>query len=367
IIQSSSTTVAITLAAIHSGLLDFPTGAAVVIGSEVGTTMKVLLWGIQGSPDKKRVGWGTFIYNIFTAIFAFFLLDWIIQFITQFLPYNDPLIRLVFFQSFINVLSILLFLPLLPFLSKWLEGKFKDGEEQHGSYISPNLPTVPLLAVDALKREAQNMLEKVLHYIGKVLDRGQSGPKGRVGSIRSLSAIERELQITYQRIKHTEGDLLEYYTHLPLNQFSKNESGMLLNYVHAVRHCVYSAKAIKDILHNLDEFDNSENDLVHGAGLVIRRDWLSFESQFKKLLGKTPDESMEADVVELLVQVRGYERKQKSRLLERLKADQINEMETSTLMNVNREIMSCKKSLIKAFMDIHNQFLSLDDDIELMD
>ncbi|HQD13774.1 MAG TPA: Na/Pi symporter, partial [Chitinophagales bacterium] len=71
IIQSSSATMAIALTAIYSGILSFPTAAALVIGSEVGTTMKILFWGVQGSVEKKRVAWGNFYYNIFTSVFAF--------------------------------------------------------------------------------------------------------------------------------------------------------------------------------------------------------------------------------------------------------------------------------------------------------
>src|SRR5690606_27004070 len=42
IIQSSSATVAITLTAVYANVLTLPLAAAVVVGSEVGTTMKVL-------------------------------------------------------------------------------------------------------------------------------------------------------------------------------------------------------------------------------------------------------------------------------------------------------------------------------------
>ena len=44
IIQASSATIAITLTALYTNILDFPSAIAIVIGSEVGTTIKILLW-----------------------------------------------------------------------------------------------------------------------------------------------------------------------------------------------------------------------------------------------------------------------------------------------------------------------------------
>ena len=54
IIQSSSATMAIALTTLHSGLIPLEHAAAMVIGSELGTGVKIILGAVGGIPDKKR-------------------------------------------------------------------------------------------------------------------------------------------------------------------------------------------------------------------------------------------------------------------------------------------------------------------------
>jgi len=164
IIQSSSATIAITLTAVYADVLTFQSAAAIVIGAEVGTTIKILLWGMRGSVDKKRVAWGNFMYNIFTASIALIFLHWIIYFIENTIGIKDPLIGLVFFQTAINIVSIILFIPFLNIFSKWLERKIISNGTNSNSYISKNLPILPLLAVDALRDETENLYRKTLLF-----------------------------------------------------------------------------------------------------------------------------------------------------------------------------------------------------------
>jgi phosphate:Na+ symporter len=161
IIQSSSATIAITLTAIYVGALTLPAAAAVVIGSEVGTTIKILLWGMTGSADKKRVAWGNFIYNIFTSVVAFLGLDWVLYFIKHIAGVTDPLVSLVFFQSSVNIISIILFVPFLTGFSNWLEKTFRSHdvfERKHKSEL------LPLLVIEQMCKEVLLLLNQVRYF-----------------------------------------------------------------------------------------------------------------------------------------------------------------------------------------------------------
>lgn len=54
LVQSSSVTMALTLTALHTGAVTFPIAAVIVLGSETGTTIKLLLSGIGGTASKKE-------------------------------------------------------------------------------------------------------------------------------------------------------------------------------------------------------------------------------------------------------------------------------------------------------------------------
>lgn len=353
IIQSSAATVALTLTAIYTDVLTFPLAVAIVIGSEVGTTIKILLWGVKGSVDKKRVAWGNFIYNIFTSIIAYIFLYKIIYFIENIVGITDPLIGLVFFQSLINFLSILLFVPFLNLFSNWLERKFNAQNQTQNSYISPNLPVTPTLATDLMQKESENLLNKSLLFNKNILCVDTTKPEGLVQNLKSFTKTFENIENEYQRLKQTEGDLLHYIaTVIETHKVSKTKTTKLLRYAHSARQSVYAAKTINDIAHNLKEFEASANNLLHQQGTIISTEWNDFDQQFKQLMlyNKPNDLSLQIDAC--MIEIKKMDEKQKYEIFNWLKNHQLTEIEASTLMNVHREIRSCKKSLLKALANL---------------
>jgi phosphate:Na+ symporter len=352
IIQSSSATIAITLTAIYAGVLNFPSAAAIVIGSEVGTTIKILLWGMKGTPDKKRVAAGNFIYNMFTAAMAYIFLHWLIYFIENIARIKDPLIGLVFFQTSINALSMALFIPFLNVFAKWLENKFTPKHSNTNSYASADLPMLPMLVVDAMRAEAENLLKKTLQFNKNILCREKPQTDGWLENIKSFAQTYTDTEEEYQRLKKTEGDLLIYYSKIQESNLQKEETTFLLQYVNAIRQCIYAAKAIKDVEHNLKEFDASVNDILHQQCSDICSEWIEFDNQLNQLLNSSDKHKLLLQLDAALNKESLQEEKIKTKVMFQLKNNQLNEVEASTLMNVHREILSCKKSLLLALESI---------------
>jgi phosphate:Na+ symporter len=352
IIQSSSATIAITLTAMYTGVLTFPSAAAIVIGAEVGTTIKILLWGMKGSADKKRVAWGNFIYNIFTAGVALISLQWFIYFIENIVRINDPLIGLVFFQTSINIVSIVLFIPFLNLFSKWLERKFIIDSTNDNSYISKNLPLLPVLALDTLKNETKNLLAKTLLFNKNILCSEKPPSEGLLENIKSFTRSSASTEEEYNRLKQTEGDILCYYATIQSNLFDKMETELMLQYLDASRQSIFAAKSVKDVAHNLKEFAASSNDVKHQAGNLIRNEWLAFDEFLNKLLDAGNTDEFKNSINSKLKEILLLEEQQKSEVFAKLRNNQLNEVEASTLMNVYRELLSCKKSLLSALNNL---------------
>lgn len=355
IIQSSSATIAITLTAVYADVLTFQSAAAIVIGAEVGTTIKILLWGMRGSVDKKRVAWGNFMYNIFTASIALIFLHWIIYFIENTIGIKDPLIGLVFFQTAINIVSIILFIPFLNIFSKWLERKIISNGTNSNSYISKNLPILPLLAVDALRDETENLFRKTLLFNKNSLCSEKDSAEGLIENIKSLTRSYTNMNDDYNRIKQTEGDLLGYYADIQANNLGKEDATLLLQYINAVRQSVYAAKAIKDIQHNLKDFEASANDILHQQCTILRNEWFIFDDMLNQLLNSSNKENITLDIEHSTKEALLQEENQKSEIMAQLKNNQLNEVEASTLMNVYREMLSCKKSLLMALTNLETE------------
>ena len=348
IIQSSSATVAITLTALYAGALQFDAAAAVVIGSEIGTTIKILLWGVTGSADKKRVAYGNFFYNIFTSVLAFVCLRWLIYFITTVVGIKDPLIGLVFFQTTINTLSIIIFVPFLNIFTGWLERRFTANASDDNSYISHNLPVLPVLAPDALRHEVVTLLSKALNYCTDILNTHTVHTKGLLQNIKSFAHTTQNIEVEYHKLKQTEGDILSYFSSLQNNQTLSADTEHMLRYLHAARQAIYAAKAVKDIAHNLAEFDASANDVLHHQVNVLAADWNAFVPVITPYFTSTELLLLPDDHDTAMIAAHEQEGKFKVQAMLYLKEGQLNEIEVSTLMNVYREIYASKKSLLAA-------------------
>ena len=352
IIQSSSATVAITLTAIYAGVLNFPSAAGMVIGAEVGTTLTILLWGMKGSHDKKRVAWGNFIYNIFTATIAYTFLHQFIYFIENIVQIKSPLIGLALFQTSINVLSIILFIPFLNVFAKWLENKFTAKDNNTNSYAGAALPLLPVLATNALRKETENLFHKTLQFNKNILCSEKPKANGWLDNLKSITQSYTGTEEEYQRIKQTEGDLLVYYSNIPKINLEIEEKTLLLHYLNALRQCVYAAKAIKDIEHNLKEFEASVNDVLHQQCAVISNEWNEFDNQINQQLHSSDKSKLSMELDTAMNEVLAQDEKTKMEIIQQLKNNQLSEVEVSTLMNVHREMLSCKKSLLLALESI---------------
>ena len=352
IIQSSSATVVITLTALYTGTITFPAAAAVVIGAEIGTTIKILLWGMTGSADKKRVGFGNFWYTIFTSLLAYAFLNWIIYFIEHIVKIKDPLIKLVFFQSVVNLVAILLFIPFLNIFSKWLEGKFISDKINRHSYVNKNLPVLSLHATDTFHNEALKLLHKTRSYIRKSLLCERPLSQGLLENIKAFTQTDINIELEYQRIKQSEGDLLAYYLNIRKNNLEQDEAAFLLQNISGIRQVVFAAKAIKNIQHNLIDFNDSANDILYQQCEIIQNEWTVFNTLLSKLLKLHDKAALALEIETAINNAIKQEEMQKGEVIGMLKKKLLNEVEASTLMNVNREFLSCGKSLLLAIGNI---------------
>lgn len=77
IVQSSSATLGITIGLATSGIIDYHTAAALVLGENIGTTVTAYLASVGGSVNARRASYSHIMFNLFgvlwiTAIFGFY-------------------------------------------------------------------------------------------------------------------------------------------------------------------------------------------------------------------------------------------------------------------------------------------------------
>lgn len=346
LVQSSSATVAITLTALYTKAITFEMAAATVIGSELGTTIKVVLAGLGGSADKRRVAWGNFTFNLVTCVVVLVFLPSLIVFIQDVVHIKDPLIGLVFLQTAINILSIILFVPVINIFANWLSTRFKEKDYQSLSFISHTLPVVPELAVDALLHEAENLLKKTMDFLEQLLHLNDKEKDHRF--LGRLGRSGETVNAVYAKLKQTEGAILEYYTRLQTSDLSKEEYTILNQYITTVRYSIRAAKTMKDIRHNVKDFEATISDALHLHYERLKDDWMEFDATFKSLLEIDDSKQLFEELASVMKRAFDNHQRHSADIMESLRQKQVTEMETSTMMNVDHEVLSTKKSLMRA-------------------
>ena len=345
-VQASSATMAITLTALNANVISFPAAASIVIGSEVGTAMKTLLSGLKGTGNKKRAAFGNFYFNVVTTIIAFAALPWLIRFIRELVGIKDPLVGLAFFQSLINFIAIILFLPFLNIFSRWLEKKFTRGENKE-SYISDHLPSIANLAPDAIKDQCTRLLQKTIEFHDKVLDL-KNPPANFMGNVKSFTRLSGTTIQEYNRLKLSEGELLDYILRLQTEELEEADHKKINQYMESLRNTIHAAKSVKDIHHNIDELRESAKDQLHDFYHELQADWKTYRQELYEIVDITDQALLIKKLSSLMNEAFNHQRRQNEIIRMQLINGSLEEVEASTLLNIERELISSKKSFVRS-------------------
>ena len=157
--QSSSAAIAMTLTAASGGVLALPSAAAMVIGSNLGTTSTAFFASIGATPNAKRVAGAHIVFNAVTGLVALGILPILIWFTTEtgkVLKLEDsPTVVLALFHTVFNVLGVVLLWPFTQRLVTWLQRQYRTEEEDETKpkYLDETVTATPALAMNALLME----------------------------------------------------------------------------------------------------------------------------------------------------------------------------------------------------------------------
>lgn len=346
LVQSSSATIAITLSALYSGVVELPAAMAIVLGSEVGTTIKLFVASLKGSAAKKRVALGNFIFNLINSgLILVFLLP-LQRFITSTIGVSDHLIALVLFQTLVNIIGILLFYPFLNVFGRYLEKRFiNSGEET--IYIHKKSPTQPIEALIAMEKENLHLLYSVMDFSWSCLSEENKHVKEM--NLRKDFSDKASMD-KYAYIKFLHGELHSYYIQMQKSVLEKDDTEKLDRTISSIRNCMYAAKSIKDAIPDLEQLRNSSNDIKYHFYGQVKETISRFLHRLYGLLSEPAIYSLES-LLKLYKDItQGYTDTLKQ-LYRESTAGSVNEAEITTMLNCNREIFTAFKSFVFAAKD----------------
>ncbi len=354
IIQSSSATMMLALTALYAGVIGLPTAAAVAIGANLGTTATVMIGALPGVPAKKRVALAHLIFNLTSGILAFVLLMPLLALIAW-LGIGDPMFALVAFHSLLNLMGIILFLPFVHLFARFLNGRFKTGVQRESRHLYEATPEVADAALAAIKDETGHLIARVINQNRRAFHPPLPAPPGAcpVPYSGPLPDNRQPFDKLYRRSKRLEGEILAFAVGLQARQLEEAESTHLNQLLSAVRFAVHSAKSLRDVRHNLAEFEDSPRTEVNAFLEHVRSVMTSFYAEVYRLPCSGGTETLFREFAELLKRVHTWHDQLHREVILDISKKRIDEAEISSLLNVNRALLNANIALIMAIKDYH--------------
>lgn len=355
LIQTSAATVVIVLSALYAKIIPIETAVAVVLGAELGTTIKILIGSMGGIADKKRVAVGNIAFNIVSSSFGFILLVPIVKLLRDFIGIRDPIIILVAFQTLINIAGAILFYNLLNYLGSFLEKRFVDNKKTATSFLQNTSPNIFATAKEMLEKEVGLFIYRVMQlnmeaFQLKVEDNFENGFKkhAKKGNLFSGSLGYNE---KYNLIKQAEGEILTFYSKMSEQEINAENRIYLNQLMASVRNAMYAAKGMKDIRHDRMEFSNSANELEYDSYKLFRSKLNDFYTTLNEVF-LSENKSLSFDkLAQLLALININYREIMNNSYQNAAKNILKEVDISTLFNVNRELYSSCKSIIFSLKD----------------
>lgn len=182
LLQSSSAAVALTLTALHGGAIALPQAAYLVIGQNLGTTVKALLASAGATVPARRTALAHILFNAVTGLLAFGItrqLLALVVWLTHLLGKADPAVVIALFHTVFNVLGAALFLPFTMPFARLVTRLIPDSGPAFTRHLDRSLLLSPSVAVEASARALGEVAAAVLGEAVALLDNSALSRQGR--------------------------------------------------------------------------------------------------------------------------------------------------------------------------------------------
>ncbi|HUM52357.1 MAG TPA: Na/Pi symporter [Chitinophagales bacterium] len=349
LVQSSSVTMALTLTALHAGVVTFPLAAAIVLGSETGTTIKILLSAIGGNSAKKRVVLGNLLFNIFITLVAFLFLKPTLFLITDIFKISNPLISLVTFSSIVNLVGIIIFLPFLQPFSNFLEIFFKDSDAATTAFINHATTKEPETALDLFHRETAYFISNAmllnLKQLGVDIAFFIENPAFKTINTKR-KFYNKTVEEQYDFLCQLQGELQAFYLELRLKL--EDENNNKLNQLIAVaRNALYSIKSMNDIKSNITNLKNSSKDIKFNFFLHQKNEMLDLYNLMNSILISTKIQTLQT-FKNLYAKIEENYNLSLFDFYKQAATTQIEDLDITIAINFNRALFTSNKDILIA-------------------
>lgn len=353
LMQSSSASIAIILTGLNSGLINFDTSVAMVIGANIGTTVTVLLGSIGGIQSKKRVSTSHLIFNLVTGIIAIIALQPLSWLVAQFFnTTTNAVLALSLFHTLFNLIGVVVFFPFIGLLTRFLIRTFPDHKEILTVYLN-NTPTEVLDAATAsLRKEILHLFKECQIYSLRIFRIDTKQIFDRSLPFEKNLARRDSLPDFYKNVKLLHGEIIEFYAKLLNAQLKEAEARELERMIYASRNIMNSIKNVKGLRHDLDEFDTSDNEHLNRQYNLFRHRLMELYHGINHFLKISDLQEQYRSLLRTMAHIEQMDKQFIQTVMKRATDGFINELEIASLLMANRLFSQSCRLQVFALKDL---------------
>ena len=351
VLQSSSATMMLTLAALNGGLIGLSAAAALVIGADLGTTSTTALGSLTGHPIKRQLALGHVLFNIAVDLAALFILLPALPTLLALTGLSDPLYSLVAFHSLFNLLGLAVFLPVLKPYTRWLGQRFSPpGEETRLNAQSLEVPDAALAAsarqLDAMRIEAGVLTLHLFH-----LRPEQLGLTGAIAQALDEHYNQRiSVPDRYSMLKSAESQLLAFAMALQKGALNREQAQTLHQQIREARALVYSSKTQMDIRENIASLRHAQSDPLSRTYQTHRKFTSKVYRHYLELACSGRDDAITREEINKLLAENDRLYEQHNERIHAMTAAPVSsDPSLPSVLNVNRDMHHSIKDLLSGW------------------
>lgn len=341
IIQSSSTTIAITLTMLYSEMLGFSGAAAMVVGANVGTTITVLLGSIGAIQVKKQAALGQLIFATSTAAITFLLLPLLSHLILDLLGFADHVVLgLALFNTLFNVLGAIMFYPLIPRVSTLVQRCIPERKLLHLTrYIDNTSPEIAEAAIEALRKEVVNQGGWSVDFI-------------RMTYGVDLAERARD-QVTYDDLQRLHAEIFTFYAKTQAQSMEEEEARHLEPYIRASRSIMNATVNLYEQHQELAGFRHEDHEFIREAWRRFLEQ-LTLVGEIMDKVGAEPDRDHAVMLRKAFLAVEEADKQFIGACARQVAGQKIREQDVTRLLMSNRLFTQSCRMLVLSLQSLMN-------------
>ena len=280
VLESSSAAMAITVTMAYKGYIGFEPAAAIVLGENIGTTVKAFLVSIGTNVNARRAARAHFLFNIMGVIWMAFVFKYFISFIMYIAPWDASLqenlpLNLSLFHTVFNFTNTIIFIwfvnKFAVIIRKMIPEKELDQQTEYKlKYISTGLQDTAQLNILNAKNEIRKMSD-VAEEMFKTFMKVFQNPG------KNMTSYVKEVKLQEELADQMQSEISKYLvecTKEELNETTRKNVNSMLRIVHEIENISDSCYKLiwlaqKKYNSKIELHDNASSEIADYAKVIF--------------------------------------------------------------------------------------------------